>query len=81
MEEDLIKELIDKVQRQTDLTEDVIREKLIEFNYDYISVIKSYFGIHIKRKDDKILNNTEINKEMYKQFREKLYITPEKERN
>lgn len=79
MEEDLI----GKIQRQTDMTEPEIREKLIEFNNDPILVIQSYFGIKNKKPDQpdaKTLHKSDINKEMYKQFREKLYITPEKQR-
>ncbi len=72
--------LIEKIQRQTDMSETEIREKLIEFNNDHVLVIQSYFGIKIKQQDDKTLNKSDINKEMYKQFREKLYITPEKQR-
>ena len=73
-------ELIGKIQRQTDMTETEIREKLIEFNNDPVLVIQSYFGIKTNQKDAKPLNKSDINKEMYKQFREKLYITPEKQR-
>ena len=72
--------LIEKIQRQTDMSETEIREKLIEFNNDDVLVIQSYFGIKIKQQHDKTLNKSDINKEMYKQFREKLYITPEKQR-
>jgi hypothetical protein len=76
MEEDMIR----KIQRQTDMTEMEIKEKLIEFNNDPVLVIQSYFGIKSKQPDSKTLNKSDINKEMYKQFREKLYITPEKQR-
>ena len=76
MEEDLI----GKIQRQTDLNESEIREKLIEFNNDPMLVIQSYLGIKTNQKDAKTLKKSDINKEMYKQFREKLYITPEKQR-
>lgn len=73
--------LIEKIKRQTDMTETEIKEKLIEFNNDPLLVIQSYFGIKSKSQDAKTLNKSDINKEMYKQFREKLYITPEKQRN
>lgn len=73
--------LIEKIKRQTDMTETEIKEKLIEFNNDPLLVIQSYFGIKSKQQDAKTLNKSDINKEMYKQFREKLYITPEKQRN
>lgn len=73
-------EMVGKIQRQTDMSEMEIREKLIEFNNDPVLVIQSYFGIKSKKQDTKLLNKSDINKEMYKQFREKLYITPEKQR-
>ena len=73
-------ELIGKIQRQTDMTESEIREKLIEYNNDAVLVIQSYLGITHKKPDAKTVNKSDINKEMYKQFREKLYITPEKQR-
>ena len=73
-------EAIGKIQRQTDMTESEIREKLIEFNNDPMLVIQSYLGIKTNQKDAKTLKKSDINKEMYKQFREKLYITPEKQR-
>lgn len=73
-------EMVGKIQRQTDMSEMEIREKLIEFNNDPVLVIQSYFGIKSKQPDSKTLNKSDINKEMYKQFREKLYITPEKQR-
>jgi len=72
--------LIEKIKRQTDMSETEIKEKLIEFNNDPLLVIQSYFGIKSKPQDAKTLNKSDINKEMYKQFREKLYITPEKQR-
>ena len=73
-------EAIGKIQRQTDMTESEIREKLIEFNNDPMLVIQSYLGIKTNQKDAKTLKKSDINKEMYKQFREKLCITPEKQR-
>ena len=33
---------IDIIMRQTDYTEEMAKEKLKEFNYDHIAVIKSY---------------------------------------
>jgi len=73
-------EVIGKIQRQTDMTKSEIREKLIEFNNDPMLVIQSYLGIKTNQKDAKTLKKSDINKEMYKQFRDKLYITPEKQR-
>jgi hypothetical protein len=54
--------------RQTDLSEEVAREKLKEANFDHISVIKSFLGIAEK----KALPIKSKNQEIYKQLRYKL---------
>ena len=54
--------------RQTDLSEEVAREKLKEANFDHISVIKSFLGITEK----KTLPIKSKNQEIYKQLRYKL---------
>jgi len=53
------------IQRQTDYSEDVAREKLQLFGNDEIVVIKDYFGINVK-KEQPIKS---INQEIYKQMR------------
>jgi hypothetical protein len=61
----------DKVQiilRQTDYSEEQAREKLLEFNYDEVLVIKSYFGISDRKKQS--VNS--INQAIYKQLRSHL---------
>lgn len=57
---------IQKILRQTDYTEDKVREKLSEFNYDELSVIRDYFGINEKKPTEKI---TSVNQAIYKQLR------------
>ena len=54
--------------RQTDYPEDIAREKLKEYNYDYMSVIKSFLGIAEK----KALPIKSVNQEIYKQLRYQL---------
>lgn len=54
--------------RQTDLSEEVAREKLKEANFDHIVVIKSFLGITEK----KALPIKSKNQEIYKQLRYKL---------
>jgi hypothetical protein len=54
--------------RQTDLSEDVAREKLKEANFDHILVIKHFLGITEK----KALPIKSKNQEIYKQLRYKL---------
>ena len=47
--EDEIEDKIQIVQRQTDYTEEIAREKLIDKNMDHISVIKEFLGIPEKK--------------------------------
>jgi len=63
-----IDDKIHKILRQTDYTEEEAREKLKEFGFNEISVIKTYFGINDTKP--KPLNS--INQEIYRQLRYKL---------
>ena len=63
-----IKEKIEMILRQTDYTEDEAKNKLKEFNYDHIQVIKSYLGI-TEKKAPPIKT---VNQEIYKQLRHRL---------
>ena len=63
-----IDDKIQKILRQTDYTEEEAREKLKEYNFNEITVIKSYFGI--SEKKEKPLHS--INQEIYRQLRYKL---------
>jgi hypothetical protein len=62
-------ELIQMIMRQTDYTEDVAREKLIEYNYNSLLVIKKYMGLDDKPKE----TIKSVNQEIYKQLRYKLH--------
>jgi hypothetical protein len=62
------KELIQIIMRQTDYTEEVAREKLIENKYDTILVIKKYMGLDDKKPE----TIKSVNQEIYKQLRYKL---------
>jgi len=62
--------IIEKIQRQTNYTEEQANTKLIEHNYDEISVIKEYLGIDTKIKKDKKINS--VNQEIYSQIRNHL---------
>ena len=62
---DKIAEMCDMISRQTDYTLDEIKDKLIEYNYNSIEVIKEYMGVQ-KEKPRPI---TSINQEIYKQIR------------
>jgi len=64
-------EIEDKVQivlRQTDYTEITVREKLKEFDYDHLKVIRNYLGLTEK----KALPVKSVNQEIYKQLRSRL---------
>ena len=68
IETDLIDDKIQKILRQTSYTQKKAREKLQEYNYDEIQVIKSYFGISEKKEG--VIKS--VNQEIYKQLRSKL---------
>ena len=63
-----IDELVQMICRQTDYTEEVAREKLAEYEYNHIAVIKAYLGI-AEKKAPQVKS---VNQEMYKQMRHKL---------
>jgi hypothetical protein len=68
IETDDITNKVQIILRQTDLSEEVAREKLKESNFDHISVIKTFLGITEK----KALPIKSKNQEIYKQLRYKL---------
>ena len=68
IETDDITNKVQIILRQTDLSEEVAREKLKEANFDHISVIKSFLGI-TEKKALPIKSKTQ---EIYKQLRYKL---------
>ena len=63
-----IDENVQIIMRQTDYTEEVAKEKLKEFNYDHIAVIKSYLGV----PDKKAQPVKSVNQEIYRQLRHRL---------
>lgn len=58
---------IQMIMRQTNYTHEEALNKLIEFNYDTVKTIKSYFNI--SEKKEKVLS---VNQEIYKHLRVKL---------
>jgi|LauGreDrversion4_2_1035121.scaffolds.fasta_scaffold106841_3 hypothetical protein len=66
-----IEEKVQKILRQTDYTDEIAREKLKEFNYNEIDVIKSYFGIYDKKPQTQTQIKS-VNQEIYRQLRHKL---------
>ena len=68
VETDKIEEMVQRIIRQTNYTQDIAREKLKETNYDEIVTIKNYMGIPEKKP----CPMKSINQEIYKQLRTKL---------
>jgi lysyl-tRNA synthetase class II len=68
IESEDINNKIQIILRQTDLSEEIAREKLKEANFDHILVIKNFLGITEK----KALPIKSKNQEIYKQLRYKL---------
>ena len=66
-----IEEQVQMILRQTDYSEEEAKNKLKEFNYDHISLIKSYLGI-TEKKTPPIKT---VNQEIYRQIRYKLDST------
>jgi hypothetical protein len=70
-----IDETIALVCRQTNYSKEIAESKLKEFNYDSMKVIREYLGVDVKPKNnEKVIDKSQINQEMYKQFRSKLEI-------
>ena len=68
VETNKIDQKIDIILRQTDYTKEKALEKLQEYNFDELKVIRYYFGI--ADKVTKPINS--INQEIYKQIRYRL---------
>lgn len=68
MEEIDTENLLNTITMQTDYTREIALEKLIEFNYDYMAVIRGYLGTNIKKEKKKSLNQR-----IYSEFRNHLY--------
>ena len=66
VETDQIEGKIQIIMRQTDYTEQQAREKLGNFNFNELSVIRDYFGITEKKEQPKIAS---VNQTIYKQIR------------
>lgn len=65
MNETIFDEMIKMVMRQIDLPYDVIKDKLLKNNYDYLKVIKEGYGIDEKEKS----SSKSINQTIYKEIR------------
>jgi hypothetical protein len=63
---EVIDSKIQIVMRQTDYTQEIAREKLAQFNFNEMDVIKDYFGISEKKAPEQIKS---VNQAIYKQLR------------
>jgi len=66
VETDKIDGKIQLIMRQTDYNEDKAREKLGEFKFDELAVIRDYFGIAEKKVEEPVKS---VNQAIYKQLR------------
>jgi hypothetical protein len=66
VETDKIDGKIQLIMRQTDYNEDKAREKLGEFKFDELAVIRDYFGIVEKKVSEPVKS---VNQAIYKQLR------------
>ncbi len=66
-------EIINLVKRQTDYSEDVIKEKLESNNYNYMLIIEEYLGITKENCATTRFNNTDedktVNQQIYSNIR------------
>mgnify|MGYP001288238315 CR=1 FL=1 len=61
-------ELVNTITSQTDYTKEIALEKLKEFNYDMMKVIRDYLGTNNKTSKSKSLNQ-----QIYSEIRNYLY--------
>ncbi len=73
MDSESLDKIIQLVKGQTNYTEDEIKEKLSQHNFDYLAVIKEYMGITKEtssyEKVNSINSNTSVNQKIYSNIR------------
>lgn len=74
--EDIYSNNIGIVSRQTTMSPLEIRNKLKKYNNDAFLVLKEWHGLDKKKEEPDNFNASNLNQEIYKQFRKKLYIKP-----
>jgi hypothetical protein len=74
IDNDALSEKMGIVSRQTDYDDETIKQKLIEYNYDHMRIIKEYMGLDKKanKQQEKSLS---LNQQIYKQIRQKLDVS------
>ena len=74
IDNEALSEKIGIVARQTNYDNDIIRQKLIDNNYDHMTIIKEYLGLD-KNANEKSLKSKSVNQEIYKQIRKKIDVS------
>jgi len=69
-QEETIDELVGIVMRQTTLSEDDARSKLVYYNNDYVKVIEEFMGTGVNSKKTNSKKSLTINQQIYKEIRE-----------
>lgn len=62
--EQRMKYMIEMIQRQTDYTDEKIKEKLKQWNYNYLFVIKEYLNPNFQKEKPKNENNNSTKNQM-----------------
>lgn len=65
-------EYINIIKRQTDYDEETIIKKLDEFNNNIENILYEYYGIDLKKKQEKQNKNLSNNQKIYKSIRDLL---------
>lgn len=71
IDNEALSEKLGIVARQTDYDEETIKQKLIDYDYDHMKIIKEYLGLD-KKVQDKSLS---VNQEIYRQIRKKIDVS------
>lgn len=69
-ETEFSKEIIQKIMAQTTYSEEVSKEKLRQFNGDFMKVLKDYMGIKVAEEPKPKVKS--VNQEIYRQIRHTL---------
>ena len=69
-EKEFSKEIIQKIMAQTTYSEEIAKEKLRQFNGDFMKVLKDYMGIKVEKEPNTKVKS--VNQEIYRQIRHTL---------
>jgi FPC/CPF motif-containing protein YcgG len=72
IDNEALSEKVGIIARQTDYDEETIKQKLIDYGYDHMKIIKEYLGLD---KKISVPKPSSVNQEIYKQIRKKMEIS------